>query len=351
MSFGSPTPVEVAVSGPKLADNRAYAEKVRERADQDSVAAGFAVRAVARLSRRRVKVDRQLAGPSGVTIERRRQFAWWRRHRRAASSSRSSGPIRTPASATRCKSSPALPDEFGGGDRHGSHQEQGQERGRTVAVRDVAQITEAQGGRRIRPLQHAATGEHDRQHRGRRTWGGSPATSPVPCETVNQSLWSQAQDAEGKQGWKNAITGEFVESPTRPTAPPRGLQVDVRGQVVPMQQMFGALGGGGFFEGMTIGLIMAVVVIFLLLTAYFQSVRLALASVSTVPAVFAGASICSWATGTRLNIQSLVGLIMASGVAAANAILLTTFAERIRREGKPATEAAKKPPIAACGPC
>ena len=78
------------------------------------------------------------------------------------------------------------------------------------------------------------------------------------------------------------------------------------------------------------------------MTAYFQSVRLALASVSTVPAVFAGASLMFMATGTRLNIQSLVGLIMASGVAAANAILLTTFADRIRREGKPATEAGKE---------
>jgi multidrug efflux pump subunit AcrB len=120
------------------------------------------------------------------------------------------------------------------------------------------------------------------------------------------------------------------------------LQVDVRGQVVPMQQIFGAVGGGGFFEGMTIGLTMALVVIFLLLTAYFQSVRLALASVSTVPAVFAGASLMLALTGTRLNIQSLVGLIMASGVAAANANLLTTFADRIRREGKSATEAGKE---------
>ena len=58
-----------------------------------------------------------------------------------------------------------------------------------------------------------------------------------------------------------------------------------------MQQMFGALGGGRLLEGLTIGLLMSVVVIFLLLTAYFQSVRLALASVSTVPAVIAGASV------------------------------------------------------------
>jgi multidrug efflux pump subunit AcrB len=58
--------------------------------------------------------------------------------------------------------------------------------------------------------------------------------------------------------------------------------------------------------------------------------------------VFAGASLMLAVTGSRLNIQSLVGLIMASGVAAANAILLTTFAERIRRDGKAATEAGKE---------
>jgi multidrug efflux pump subunit AcrB len=123
--------------------------------------------------------------------------------------------------------------------------------------------------------------------------------------------------------------------------------------------MFGGLGGGiapprgtpwgnwtgwvkfarEFFAGLTGGLIIAGVVIFLLLTAYFQSIRLALASVSTVPAVLAGASITLLLTGTRLNIQSFVGLIMAIGVAAANAILLTTFAERLRQQGMTAAEA------------
>ena len=49
MSFGSPTPIEVAVSGPKLADNRAYAEKLKRAAGADPVAARPAVRPVARL--------------------------------------------------------------------------------------------------------------------------------------------------------------------------------------------------------------------------------------------------------------------------------------------------------------
>jgi multidrug efflux pump subunit AcrB len=114
----------------------------------------------------------------------------------------------------------------------------------------------------------------------------------------------------------------------------------VRGQVVPMQQMFGGLAGGKFYEGLTLGLGMAVVAIFLLLTAYFQSVRLALVAVSAVPAVVAGVSVVLWLTQTTLNIQSFMGAIMAIGVAVANAILLVTFAERSRRAGGGAIAAA-----------
>ena len=72
-----------------------------------------------------------------------------------------------------------------------------------------------------------------------------------------------------------------------------------------------------------------------LLTANFQSVRLALVVVSTTPAVVAGVVLMLWLTGTTLNIQSFMGAIMAIGVAVANAILLVTFAERHRREGAP----------------
>jgi multidrug efflux pump subunit AcrB len=77
-----------------------------------------------------------------------------------------------------------------------------------------------------------------------------------------------------------------------------------------------------------------------LLTANFQSVRLSLAVVSTVPAVIAGVVVALWLTGTTLNIQSFMGTIMAIGVAIANAILLVTFAERSRLSGKSSDQAA-----------
>jgi len=100
--------------------------------------------------------------------------------------------------------------------------------------------------------------------------------------------------------------------------------------VTPMREMF---------QGLAFGLAVAVVVIFLLLTAYFQSVRLALTAVSAVPAVLLGVVLTLLATRTTLNIQSFMGAIMAIGVAVANAILLVTFAERYRRDGRTAVEA------------
>jgi multidrug efflux pump subunit AcrB len=83
-----------------------------------------------------------------------------------------------------------------------------------------------------------------------------------------------------------------------------------------------------------------VVVLFLLLAANFESIRLSLAVVSSVPAVIAGVALALWVTRTTLNIQSFMGAVMAIGVAVANAILLVTFAERERRAGASPVEAA-----------
>jgi multidrug efflux pump subunit AcrB len=103
--------------------------------------------------------------------------------------------------------------------------------------------------------------------------------------------------------------------------PPAGVSVAVRGQIVPLQQML---------DGLRAGLLLAVVVIFLLLAANFQSLKLSALVVFTTPAVIAGVVVMLWLTGTTLNIQSFMGAIMAIGVAVANAILLVTFAERAR---------------------
>jgi multidrug efflux pump subunit AcrB len=104
-------------------------------------------------------------------------------------------------------------------------------------------------------------------------------------------------------------------------APPAKTTVDLRGQAPTLDALK---------SGFTSGLGIAVAVLFFLLAANFQSWRLAFAVTSTVPAVLAGIIAMLFLTGTTLNIQSAIGGIMAVGVAVANAILLVTFAERER---------------------
>jgi multidrug efflux pump subunit AcrB len=113
--------------------------------------------------------------------------------------------------------------------------------------------------------------------------------------------------------------------------PPRGATVAVRGQIPPLEDTI---------QGLEIGLLLAIAVIFLLLTANFQSFRLALAVLSTVPAVLAGVLVALLLTRTTLNVQSFMGAIMAIGIAVANSILLVTFAEFSRHGGAAAQDAA-----------
>ncbi len=118
----------------------------------------------------------------------------------------------------------------------------------------------------------------------------------------------------------------------RAGTPPKGVEVDLRGQVRPMKEMF---------QSLAIGLAVAVVVILIMLTAYFQSPLLALSAVASVPAVLCGVVLILWITRTTLNIESFMGSIMAVGVAVSNAIMLVSFGDRHRREeGMPADRAA-----------
>ena len=114
--------------------------------------------------------------------------------------------------------------------------------------------------------------------------------------------------------------------------PPRGVEVDLRGQVRPMREMF---------QSLEIGLAVAVVVILIMLTAYFQAPLLAVTAVASVPAVLCRGGAGTLDHGTTLNIESFMGAIMAVGVAVSNAIMLVSFGDRHRREeGMPADRAA-----------
>lgn len=106
-------------------------------------------------------------------------------------------------------------------------------------------------------------------------------------------------------------------------APPKGSAVIVRGQIPALEETI---------SGLRIGLLLAVATIFLLLMANFQSVRLPLAVLSTIPGVLVGVVLMLLLTRTTLNIQSFMGAIMALGISVANSILLVSFAEQSRHE-------------------
>ena len=77
------------------------------------------------------------------------------------------------------------------------------------------------------------------------------------------------------------------------------------------------------------------VVILVLLTAYFESPRLALVSLGAVPGVLSGVVLMLYLTGTTLNIESFMGAIMCIGVSVSNSVMLVTFTARDWQEGRP----------------
>jgi multidrug efflux pump subunit AcrB len=124
---------------------------------------------------------------------------------------------------------------------------------------------------------------------------------------------------------------QVTEAITSAGEPPRGVRVEPMGQLPPMIEMFESLG---------VGLAVAVFVIFVLLTAYFQSPRLALISIGAVPGVIAGIATILYFTNTSLNIESFMGSIMCLGVSVSNSVMLVTFMVEHWKGGSSSTEAA-----------
>lgn len=90
------------------------------------------------------------------------------------------------------------------------------------------------------------------------------------------------------------------------------------------------------------GLLVAVIVIFLMLAANFQSFKISFVILTTVPAVVLGSLILLLLTGSTLNLQSYMGIIMSVGVSIANAVLLITNAEQLRKHNGDATLSARE---------
>lgn len=287
MSFGSPTPIEVVVSGPKLADDRAYAMKLYQAMSALPSLRDVQIGQSLDYPTIEVKVDRQKAATSDITVE---QVA--RAITPFTSSTRFTVPNywRDPNSGIGYQVQVEVPQTLVNSPQEietipvlNSQREQ-------VMVRDVADVKEG-----------TMPGELDRFNMRR--------------------LVSITANIEGND--LRRVDRQLQRMLAEVGTPPTGVSVEIRGQVTPLNEIF---------QGLSFGLIVAVVAILFLLTAYFQSWQLALVALSAVPAVLVGVLLCLLLTGSTLNLQSFMGAIMAVGVAVANAILLVTFAEEARRQ-------------------
>jgi multidrug efflux pump subunit AcrB len=110
-----------------------------------------------------------------------------------------------------------------------------------------------------------------------------------------------------------------------------GNSIQVVGQIQSMNDSFANLG---------IGLVFAAVLVYLLMVVNYQNFGDPLVVLLALPATFCGILAMLFATGTTLSVPSLMGAIMAIGVASANSILLVTFAREQSQAGLSAREAA-----------
>jgi multidrug efflux pump subunit AcrB len=285
MSFGSSTPIEIAVTGSDLEVDRAFAERIRAKMEKVPGLRDIAFAQALDYPTVQVRLNRERAGLLGVQVDdvTRSLVA-------ATASSRftvanfwtdpNSGvsynvQVQVPQSST--SSLEDLRNIPVGGSGAGA-----------VLLRNVAEVSPS-----------TAVETYERYNMAR---------------TVSLTANLQGLDLGTAAARIRQVLAEVG-------APPPKTAVSVRGQSVVLQDLSAAFAKG---------LLAAVLAIFLMLAANFQSFACAFVVLSSIPSVLAGVATMLAVTGTTLNIQSAVGAIMSLGVAVANAILFVTFAEQQR---------------------
>jgi multidrug efflux pump subunit AcrB len=296
MSMGAISPIEVAVSGPNLGSDRLFAEKIKSRLEEVPTLRDVQFAQSLDYPTVEVEVDRErsgIIGPSISRISRALSPATWSSRFEAANYW--TDPDNGVAYQVQAQIPQRLmtrPEDLGNLaiGRTTNHE--------SILLRNLGRIK-----------QGVQLSQYDRYNMQR--------TLTLRANVTGEALSSAA--------------GRVRKVLEQLGPPPARVNVALRGQVPAMNQIQ---------DGMVRGLIVASVTIFLMLAANFQSWKLALVVMSTVPAVLSGAALVLWMSGTTLNVQSLIGAIMALGIAMANAVLLVTFAERRRSLGASATVAA-----------
>jgi len=296
LNFGTPSVIEVASTGPQYNDVLNYAGNLRQELAKVGEIRDLGYEVPLHSPSVGVHVDRVLAGQLGVTADQIGQAVV-----SATASSRFVSPNywRDPKSGVSYQVQIEVPQA------------------QMTSVKDIETIpvSSVTGGASL--LSDVA----------------AVRVGNIPGELDRQNgLWMIGLSANLAKSDLGRATSDIDRAIARAGTPPRGVSVQVRGQVTAMRQIFGNL---------SVGLLLAILIILLLLAANFESIRLSLVVLTTIPAVLTGVILMLLITGTSLNLESFMGAIMAIGVAVANAILLVTFAEKNRKAGAEAKVAAR----------
>lgn len=323
MNLGSPTPITVQVTGPDLVADKLFAGKVLKEMKKISQLRDLQWGQPLDYPSCEIKIDRELAGQLGVTPEdigmslqpaffssRFVHLSLWRDAKSGFSYQvqvqvpqdqiRSKEDIEKfpTMKSTRSDQMAEYMDELEDPDTNRYYPGNHTRRRQHPLIQDVAKVEYG-----------VTNGEFDRYNMMR--------------------MVSLTANIEGNDLGR---AGEAIQEAVRRAGkPPPGVFVNVLGQVPLLEDTF--------FHLLT-GLLLAVVIITLMLLAYFQASRVVLIVMSTSPAILLGVLTMLTVTGTTLNVQSFMGAIMSTGVGIANAILLVVFAEQSRAKGMSAEEAA-----------
>ena len=296
LSQGSPTPIEVRIASRDKKNNELFAQKVIDKLNQIEYLRDVQLAQSIRYPALRINIDRLRAAQLGIDMN---------------DISRS---LITSTSSSRFTDKNVWLDENAG--LSYSVQVMTPEN-KMTQLEDIGQIPLLRNS--ARPvLNDVATIESDTVYGQADNLGAMPILS-VTANLQNKDLGTATADVEAAIRSLGSL--------------PRGLSIETIGLSRVLTDTLDSLQSG---------LLVAVVVIFLMLAANFQSFKVSLVVLSTIPAVLLGALILLMLTGSTLNLQSYMGIIMSVGVSIANAVLLITNAEQIRLRNGNALEAAKE---------
>jgi multidrug efflux pump subunit AcrB len=298
MSFGSPTPLEIVVYGPNLADVREHATRIRDNMAKIECLRDVQFHQTLDYPSVDVTINREKAGLSGVDVQN------------------IGDSVLVATNSSRYVALNYWQDQKTGFDYQVEVLVPTQRMTSTLDVENLPL-------RMVNPVLNLMVRDV-----------ADVKAGLIPGQIDRTSSQRYISVSANLEGADLGTASRLVEKAVADAGqPPKGVRLMTRGQTGTMNDMFRSLG---------IGLGIAVGVILVLLTAYFQAPRLALTSIAAVPGVISGVVLALVLTHTTLNIESFMGSIMCIGVSVSNSVMMVTFMNDRWLEGMSVRDAAVK---------